>query len=114
MYNSLKAAGYIEGHKRARQAAKKQLERQTEQELLAFHTLQRDFLCPSIPYHFAHDKQHYIDLDASGKLMGAIVYHEDKDPPPMKSVRSIMFISRLVKVAEQNYLPTELEIIALC
>ena len=46
--------------------------------------------------------------------MGEIVYHSEIDPPFQKSVKPIMFLSRLLKTEECNYWPTELEIACCC
>lgn len=109
----LKAAN-ITGSKRQREATKMKILDITTEELQAFKSLQTAFESPAILVHFDPNKRLYADLDASKKGMGAMVYHSDKDPPTQKSVKPIMFLSRLIKKNEMNYWPTELEVACCC
>ena len=64
--------------------------------------------------YFDTEQKLYADLDASRQGMGAMVYHSAKDPPSQKSVKPILFLSRLLKTEETNYWPTELEVACCC
>ncbi|KAI2730631.1 hypothetical protein CBS147332_2483 [Penicillium roqueforti] len=73
---------------------------------------------------FDYNKQLYAEIDSS-KEQGhsAMIFHtndvwtpEDegsKKPLPATAVQPIMFLSRLLTKAEQNYWPTELEVACL-
>lgn len=68
----------------------------------------------SMLIHFDPQKRLFADLDSSGKGIGAMIYHSDKDPPSQKSSKPILFLSRLWKPAETRYWPTEMEVAGLC
>lgn len=72
--------------------------------------LQRAFAITGILQHCNPHKKLYPDLDLLKHGIGAIIYHSEIDPPTQKSVQPIMFMSRLLKPAGENYWPTELEI----
>ncbi|KAI0992618.1 hypothetical protein K3495_g15567, partial [Podosphaera aphanis] len=114
LYKDLKEKGFTQGPKRARQASKKHLDEPTNDELNAFQTLQKDFSKTTMLCHFNPELNLYADIDASGKGIGAMVYHSSKDPPSQKSITPITFLSRLLKPAEEKYWPTELEVAGLC
>ncbi|RKF58407.1 hypothetical protein GcC1_n183043 [Golovinomyces cichoracearum] len=85
----------------------------TSAEKEAFISLQRAFMNTGILHHYNPDRNLYADLDSSKQGMGAMIYHSEIDPPTQKSVQPIMFLLRLLKPAEENYWPTELEIARL-
>ena len=70
----------------------------------------------SILIHFDATRTLWIDLDASKEFgFGIIIFHVKEGTPidrwPQRtSVQPIIFLSRLLLLAEQNYWPTKLEI----
>ncbi|KAI0996230.1 hypothetical protein K3495_g11949, partial [Podosphaera aphanis] len=102
------------GTNRKRKVAKTAILDVTPDELNSFQGLQKAFQNPAMLVHFNPEQRLYADLDASGKGMGAMVYHSTKDPPSIKSVKPILFLSRLLKAEEKNYWPTELEVACCC
>lgn len=73
---------------------------------------------PSTLVHHNPEKVQWIDLDASKEFgFGAIVFHTAANEtlpegrwPSTTSVQLVLFLSRLLTLAERNYWPTELEI----
>ncbi|RDL33672.1 uncharacterized protein BP5553_08040 [Venustampulla echinocandica] len=114
LYNALRAKGHVKGTKRKREAGKQPLPNPTQSEVNAFQNLQGAFATPHILHHFDPTQRLYTDLDASIQGFGAFVYHSTSDPPTQKSIRPILFLSRVLKSAETRYWPTELEIAGLC
>lgn len=91
----------------------------TPKELNAFHQLQSLFASPRILHHFDEKLQLYVDLDASKEFgFGAHIYHAPEweprqESPNQKSMKPILFLSRLLTDTETRYWPTELEIAGL-
>ncbi|KAI0997352.1 hypothetical protein K3495_g10831 [Podosphaera aphanis] len=104
----------------------------TAREKEAFDHLQGMFKRSSILVHYDNHRQTYIDIDASKEFgVGVMIYHvkdtleQNRDnaslemaknntgKPLQKSVQPIMFLSRMLSMAEKNYWPTELEVAAL-
>jgi hypothetical protein len=101
-------------------ASRTDLENPTQAELDAFEKLQAVFRKPSFLSHFDKSRQLYVDLDGSKRRgIGAMVYHSKVEPgnaaqpPPRNLIEPIMFLSRHLNKAEQNYWPTELELAGL-
>lgn len=86
----------------------------TFEERESFRILQEAFELPIFLYHFDPTRKLYIDLDASKQYgFAAIIYHVEGDPDgdfPSTKVQPIMFLSKCLNSAEQNYWPTELEV----
>ncbi|RKF63060.1 hypothetical protein GcC1_142018 [Golovinomyces cichoracearum] len=53
--------------------------------------------------HFDPNIRLYADLDSSKKGIAAMIYHSAADPPTQKTVKPIMFLSKLWKSAELHY-----------
>ena len=87
----------------------------TKVEIEAFHDLKQAFAKPTFLVHHDPARPLFIDLDAS-KAWGfaAMIYHVKGDVSaegfPRTSVQPIMFLSKMLNQAEQNYWPTELEV----
>ena len=87
----------------------------SKQEVDAFLDLKQAFAKPTFLVHFDLTRPLFIDLDAS-KAWGfaAMIYHVKGDVSaegfPRTSVQPIMFLSKMLNQAEQNYWPTELEV----
>jgi hypothetical protein len=116
----LNGRGPATGNARRRYASKTDLENPTQAELDAFERLQSVFRKPSFLSHYDKSRQLYVDLDGSKRRgIGAMVYHSKVEPgnpaqpPPRNSIEPIMFLSRQLNKAEQNYWPTELEVAGL-
>lgn len=98
------------------------IEEPTEEELIAFKTIQQAFGGPKFLIHFDPSRQLYIDLDASKQRgFGVIVYHlrniavangEEHTATPGR-LQPILFLSKLLTTAESRYWPTELEVAGL-
>lgn len=94
------------------------LEAPSEKELASFHALQEALSRPTTLVHHNPDRVLWIDLDASKEFgFGAVAFHaatEDALPqgkwPTSTAMQPILFLSRLLTAAEQNFWPTELEI----
>lgn len=101
------------GHTRKRHSGSSFYE-PTEAELQAFKDLQEAFSSPTFLVHFDPSRRLYIDLDASKEWgFAAMIYHVIGDPDgpfPRTDVQPIMFLSKMLNQAEQNYWPTELEV----
>ncbi|RKF78017.1 Retrovirus-related Pol polyprotein from transposon 17.6 [Golovinomyces cichoracearum] len=106
--------GFNDGANRKREAAHTRISEVTSAEKEAFISLQRFFMNTGILHHCDPYRKFYADFDSLKHGMGAMVYHSEIDPPTQKSVQPIMFLSSLLKPAEENYWPTELEIARLC
>ena len=86
----------------------------TKAEQDSFNDLKRAFESPRFLIHFNEDRKLFIDLDTS-KAWGftAMIYHVKGDSDQYKSrtdVQPIMFLSKMLSSAENNYWPTELEV----
>ena len=87
-------------------------------ELAAFQSLQETLSKPTTLIHHDPDKILWIDLDAFKEFgFGAVVFHTfpneelpEEKWPSRSSLQLILFLSRLLTLAERNYWPTELEI----
>ena len=101
------------GHTRKRQSGSSFYE-PTEAEIRAFKDLQGAFASPTFLIHFDPSRKLYIDLDASKEWgFAAMIYHVVDDPEesfPRTAVQPILFLSKMLNQAEQNYWPTELEV----
>ena len=104
------------GQERKNFALRSMLKEPSGAELDAFHSLQKALSTPSFLRHFDEKMELYVDLDASRSGFGAMVYHV-KGPsvapgtyPKRSQVQPILFLSRILKDAENRYWPTELEI----
>lgn len=101
------------GHTRKRQSGSSLYE-PTVIEIRSFKDLQEAFSSPTFLIHFDSSRRLYIDLDASKEWgFAAIIYHVKGDPDglfPRTDVQPIMFLSKMLNQAEQNYWPTELEV----
>ena len=101
------------GHTRKRQSGASFYE-PTESEVKAFRDLQEAFSSPTFLIHFDPSRRLYIDLDASKEWgFAAMIYHVIGDPEdsfPRTDVQPILFLSKMLNQAEQNYWPTELEV----
>lgn len=113
-YQILHANGISTSPKRAREASLLYLENPTHEQIESFRSLQEAFKYVIILVLFNPEKQLYVDQDSSGKGIGAMIYHSEKDPSSQKSALLILFLSRLPKPAEIRYWPTELELLELC
>lgn len=86
----------------------------TSQKLNTFHQLQTLFAQPTILIYFVLKQQLYIDIDAFKKFsFDTHIYHFKKVTTGIskqKSMKSILFLSRLLTDAETRYWPTELKI----
>ncbi len=105
------------GNTRKRLANQARITTPTPRELDIYRHLQRLFSRPSILTHFQLKRQLYIDLDALKEWgIGAHVYHCRDDTvtaSKQKSMKSILFRSRLLADAETRYWPTELKVAGL-
>ena len=85
----------------------------TKKKIDFFHDLKQAFTKPSFLVHHDPNRPLFIDLDAS-KAWGfaAMVYHVKGDAGGFNrtAVQPIMFLSKMLNQAEQNYWPTELEV----
>ena len=85
----------------------------------SFQKLQKAFTQPIFLYHFNWTCQLFLDLNASKEWgFEAMIYHIKGDPDPgqifnWKDVQSILYLSKLLNKAKQNYWPIELEMAAL-
>lgn len=111
--SELQAAKYTGIH-RKKQASQLKILDITQSEQQSFQSLQLAFKKLNILFRFDPEQKLFVDLDASRHGMGAMAYHSSKDPPSQKSVKPIMFLSRLLKAGECNYWPIELEIACCC
>lgn len=90
----------------------------TSLEMDAFTELQARLTRLTYLTHFDHKRRVYIDLDASKRHgFGVMVYHVKGDPTssdlPGNDIQPILFVSKLLNIAEANYWPTELEVAGL-
>ena len=113
----LKESPSIGGRPRKKYSSTKILPPPLPSELASFEELQKAMSQPSMLVHFDPSKTLWIDLDASKEFgFGAVVFHskdfDEKDGkwPTRTTMQPILFLSRLLTPAEQNYWPTELEI----
>ena len=101
------------GHSRKRETNASQYD-PTESELHSFRDLQNAFSSPTFLIHFDPSRRLYIDLDASKEWgFAAMIYHVKNDPDgdfSRTDVQPILFLSKMLNQAEQNYWPTELEV----
>lgn len=86
----------------------------SQAEINSFNDLKQAFAKPTFLVHFDPARPLFIDLDAS-KAWGfaAMIYHVKGDLAegfPRTAVQPIMFLSKMLNQAEQNYWPTELEV----
>ena len=108
----------VSGQQRRAYASKSRLGLPTSHEHASFLSIQEALSQPSTLVHHDPDKTLWIDLDASKEFgFGAVVFHTSTGEnlpqgrwPSNASVKPILFLSRLLIVAEKNYWPTELEI----
>ncbi|KAI1004209.1 hypothetical protein K3495_g4003 [Podosphaera aphanis] len=93
------------------------LQHPTEAEIASFEAIQTVLSKPKYLTHFDPNRQLYIDIDASRNGIGAILYHLennlgrkecDQVKDSQMKIRPIVFLSRLLSKAEQNYWPTEM------
>lgn len=92
----------------------------TEAERAAWHQVQKALTTDTFCVHFDPARPAFVDMDASKRAFGAMVYHVrlDRFPeagsvPPRTDVKPIMFLSKLMTPAETRYWPTEMEVAAL-
>ncbi|KAJ5203188.1 hypothetical protein N7449_005267 [Penicillium cf. viridicatum] len=116
--------GPVKGPQRKTFSKRTPLEYPTEAEKASFPILQtamREALV-HITVFFDYTRQLYAEIDSSkDKGHSAMIFHIKKDwerkdhkkPPPANAVEPIIFLSRLLSPAEQNYWPTELEVACL-
>lgn len=109
--------GPVAGRPRKQYSSKLQLPGPTEEQATSFQLLQDALSQPSILVHFNADRTLWIGLDGSKEFgFGAVVFHvregkEDTNKWPTRiDTEPILFLSRLLSPAENNYWPTELEI----
>ena len=86
----------------------------SQAEYEAFRDLKQAFSKPTFLVHFDATRPLFIDLDAS-KVWGfaAMIYHVKGDVTEgfsRTAVQPILFLSKMLNSAEQNYWPTELEV----
>jgi hypothetical protein len=112
----------VKGNPRRKFTDKTLLSSPSDKEMEAFENLQKEFTSPKFLHHHDPAKQMYIDMDSSKERgHGAMIYHlkdtyyhKDMSKPPSKTaVLPILFLSRTLTPAEQNYWPTELEVSGL-
>ena len=81
--------------------------------------MQKAFTQSIFPYHFNWTHQLFLDLNAFKEWgFRAMIYHIREDPDlgqifNWKNVQLILYLSKLLNKAEQNYWPTELEMAVL-
>lgn len=99
----------------------------TDQELKFFRVIQTNFDNPIFLHHFDAKRPLYMNVDASKKYgFESIVYHVERDPEistvlsdgkvmefSRTRIQSVLFLSKLLSTAKQNYWPTELEVAGL-
>ena len=96
----------------------------TKREIDSFETLQSLLSKPTYLVHFTPSRRLYIDLDSSKAFgIGAVVYHvkgDDETSPTLldgypnrTDIEPIMFLSRMLSLAETRYWPTELKVAGL-
>lgn len=90
----------------------------TAELLEAFDALQAAFAKPTMLVHFNLSRPLFINLDALKKYgFGVIMYHVKGDPTlgeiKRTQVKPVLYLSKLLSTAEQNYWPTELEVAGL-
>ena len=113
---STTATGKALGPARKGMSTRLSVDKPTVEEVASFRQLQKAFSTPIFLAHFDPNRQLYIDLDASKRWgFAAMMYHVACDPPdgisvPRSAVQPILFLSKLLNSAEQNYWPTELEV----
>lgn len=113
----LKSAPLL-GQQRRTYALKTKLPPSSPAKMTAFQSLQEALSRPTTLVHHDPDKILWIDLDASKEFgFEAVVFHtssNEKLPegkwPSRFSLQPILFLSRLLTLAEKNYWPIELEI----
>lgn len=113
----LKSAPLL-GQQRRAYALKTKLPPPSPAKLAAFQSLQAALSKPTTLIHHDPDKILWIDLDASKQFgFGEVVFHTSPNEelpegkcPSRSSLQPILFLSRLLTLAEKNYWPTELEI----
>ncbi len=105
------------GQQRWTYTSKAKLETPTEKELAAFDALQLALSQPTTLVHHNSGKVLWIDLDTSKEFgFGVMAFHTAEDIlyeakwSFSTSMQPILFLSRLLTVAEKNYWPTKLEI----
>ncbi|KAI1002218.1 hypothetical protein K3495_g5988 [Podosphaera aphanis] len=112
----------LSGHSRKNFTKSTLLQHPTEAEIASFEAIQTVLSKPRYLTHFDPNRQLYIDIDASPDGIGAITYHLennlgrkecDQVKDSQMKIRPIMFLSRLLNKAEQNYWPTEMEMAAM-
>lgn len=92
----------------------------TEPEIRAFEEVRDILSSDTALVHMDPDRQLFVQLDASGTGMGAVLFHAKRDyvwnqqgPIPPAQVQPIMYLSRRVNDAESRYFATELEVACL-
>ena len=108
----------LSGQQRRAYALKTKLPPPSPAEMAAFQSLQEALSRPTTLVHHNPDKILWIDLDAFKKFgFGAVVFHTSPNEelpegkwPSRFSLQLILFLSRLLTLAEKNYWPIELEI----
>ena len=95
----------------------KEISSPTNLKLKSFKLIQERFSNPTFLYHFNPKRPLFLDVDASKEYrIGAIIYHIKGDPDvasitkdgkamefPRHCVQPIIFLSKLLSAAEQNY-----------
>ncbi len=108
----------LSGQQRRAYALKTKLPPSSPIKLVAFQSLQKALSKPTTLIHHDSDKILWIDIDVSKEFgFGEVVFHTSPNEelpegkwPSRSSLQPILFLSRLLTLAEKNYWPTELEI----
>lgn len=116
---SLLKAAPLSGQQRRAYASKTKLPPATPRQLASFEGIQAALSKPITLAHHDPNKILWIDLNASKEFgFGAVIFHINEENEltegtwPLKtSIRSLIFLSRLLSPAESHYWPTELEIV---
>ena len=109
----------LSGQQQKAYALKTKLPPLSPAELAAFQSLQEALSKPTTLIHHDPDKILWINLDASKEFsFGAVVFHTFPNVelpegkwPFRSSLQPILFLSRLLTLAERNYWPTKLKIV---
>jgi RNase H-like domain found in reverse transcriptase len=107
----------VKGSSRQRYTTNKRLGNSSDEEKLSFAQTQQALSTPSYLIYQNVYRDLYIDVDASKKGIGVFVFHVKEGTtlklgewPERSKCQPILFLSRLLNKAEQNYRPTEMEI----